>query len=218
MPIAFGASMLFDPAYPPQYKPPYDSPIEDLFAKYFLHYAVAGIEFKPQYPIQTLCGDFIVDFLIVDSAGRRIGIECDDKEFNDLSRDEWRDGMILGDAHLDAIYRFRGQDLRYAWEDVMYFLCSLEPTVYDACAPRNLHVLSSEEVRESTQNLHREFYSFRYRDNVIPVDFSAVARRRDLPLEQRNFWQTAFYFAASIGGGSLDEVIQRFRKPTVVRH
>lgn len=205
--------MLFDTSYPPQYKPPYDSPIEDLFAEYFLRYAAAGIAFEPQHSVHTLCGTFIVDFLIVDAAGRRIGIECDGKEFHDLSRDEWRDGMILGDEHLDAMYRFRGQDLHYSMDDVMYFLYSMEPSVFDPCAPRKLQVLSSEEVRESTQDLHREFYSFGYRDSEISGDFSAVARRRDLPGDRRNFWQAAYRFAASVGGGSLDEVVQRFRKP-----
>lgn len=206
--------MLSDTAHHPQYTPPYDSPIEDHFAKQFLRYAAAGIAFEPQYTVHTLCGTFIVDFLIVDAAGRRIGIECDGKEFHDLSRDEWRDGMILGDAHIDAIYRFRGQDLHYAWEDVMYFLCSMEPSVFDPCAPRNLHVLSSDEVRENMQDLYQEFYSFRYRDSEISGDFSAIVRQRVLPGNRRSFWQAAYRFAARIGGGPLDEVMQRFRNPT----
>lgn len=96
----------------------------------------------------------------------------------------------------------------------MYFLCSMEPSVFVARAPRNLQVLSSEEVREMTQDLHREFYSFGYpRDGEISGDFRAVARRRDLPGDQRHFWQAAYRFAASVGGGPLDEVVQRFRKP-----
>ncbi|KGG83748.1 hypothetical protein [Comamonas thiooxydans] len=206
--------MLFDTAYPPQYKPPYDSPIEDLFAKHFLRYAAAEISFEPQHPVHTLCGTFVIDFLIVDADGRRVGIECDGKEFHDLSRDEWRDGMILGGGHLDAMYRFRGQDIHYAWEDVMYFLCCMEPSVFASRAPHNLKVLSSNEVCESMQDLHREFYSFRYcHDSEGSGDFHAVARRRDLPGDQRYFWQAAYRFAVSVGGGSLDEVVQRFRNP-----
>lgn len=205
---------MLDPAYPTQYKPPYDSPIDDLFAQHFLRYAAAGISFEPKYPAHTLCGIFVVDFLIADGNGRRIGIECDGREFHDLSRDEWRDGMILGEEHLDAIYRFRGQDLHHAWEDVMYFLCSMEPTVFACNAPRNLQVLSSEEVRKSMQDLHREFYSFGSpRDSESFCNFHAFARRRDSPGDRRYFWQTAYRFAASVGGGPLDEVMQRFRKP-----
>ncbi|MEJ5152844.1 hypothetical protein [Comamonas sp. MYb396] len=204
--------MLFDTAHPPQYNPPYENATDDLFARHFLRYAAAGISFEPQHGMQTLCGDFIIDFLVVDHEGRHIGIECDGKESHDLSRDEWRDGMILGEKHLDAIYRFRGQDLHYAWEDVMYFLFSMEPTIFATNAPLNLEVLISEEVRESTQDRYREFYSFRYpQECKIPCDFLSIARRRDLPGDRRNFWQTAYHFAASIGGGPLDEVIHRFR-------
>lgn len=206
--------MMFNTAHPPQYAPPYDSPIEDLFAKHFLRYAAAGITFEPQYSVHTLCGTFIVDFLIVDAGGRRIGIECDGKDFHDLARDEWRDGMILGDVHIDAIYRFRGRDLHHAWEDVMYFLCSMEPSVFDPWAPRNLHVLSSDEVRENARDPHREFYAFGYRDREIAGDFTAIARRQDLPASRRSFWQAAYRFAVRIGGGPLDEVMQRFRTPT----
>jgi hypothetical protein len=212
-PPTLGVSILFDTTNYPQYKPPYDSPIEDLFAKYFVHYAAAGIAFEPQYPVHTLCGTFIIDFLIKDTAGRRIGIECDGKDFHDLSRDEWRDGMILGEAHIDVMYRFRGQDLRYSWEDILYFLCSMEPGIFDPCAPRNLHVLSSDEIRESTQDLYRESYFFSYRDSNLSGNFSAIARRRILPPHRRSFWQAAYRFATSVGGGPLDEVIARFRDP-----
>ncbi|WP_338496606.1 hypothetical protein [Delftia tsuruhatensis] len=209
--------MLFDTEYSPQYKPPYESPIEDLFAQHFLRYAAAGILFKPQHAVHTLCGTFIVDFLILDQNGRRVGIECDGKEFHDRSRDEWRDGMILGEAHLDAMYRFRGQDLHYACEDVMYFLCRMEPSVFAPSAPRNLQVLSSEEARDITQDLHREFYSFGYpRDSERAGDFNAVARRRDLPEDRRQFWKAAYRFAVSFGGGPLDEVVYQFRKTAAI--
>jgi hypothetical protein len=90
----------------------------------------------------------------------------------------------------------------------------MEPSIFDTRASSSLLVISSNEVQESMQDMHREFYSFRYRDCEIGSDFSAVARRRDLPQNRRNFWQAAYYFASRIGGGSLDEVMRRFRNRT----
>src|SRR6185437_14036254 len=131
---------------PPIYQPPYDSPIEDQFAQHYVKYAGDDVAMSPQVKIKTICGTFIVDFVLTTPAGCRVGIECDGKEYHDASRDEWRDAMVLGDHHLDAMYRIRGSDITYHLDDVLYLLSVLEPNLFAPRATGNLKVLASQEI------------------------------------------------------------------------
>lgn len=67
---------------PPIYSPPYASPIENDFAWHIVKYLDESVSLLNQYPVETICGLFIVDFVAVTSEGRRVGFECDGKEFH----------------------------------------------------------------------------------------------------------------------------------------
>jgi len=197
---------------PPTYSPPYDSPIEDSFALCYVKYAAPDIDFIPQFKVNTLCGTFIVDFALIGQSGYRIGVECDGKDFHEESRDEWRDAMILGENHIDAIYRVRGCDIQHHIEDVLFLLAELEPNLFDARAVLNLSVLASPEVKELPRAHWIDQYKFHYRNESDIGFFKLEARRCVVPATQRRFWQTAYRYALSMGGGKLDDVISSYRK------
>jgi hypothetical protein len=197
---------------PPTYSPPYNSPIEDFFALCYVKYAAPDIDFIPQFKVNTLCGTFIVDFALIDQSGYRIGVECDGKDFHEESRDEWRDAMILGENHIDAIYRVRGSDIQHHIEDVLFLLAELEPNLFDARAILNLSVLASLEVKELPWAHCIDQYRFHYCNDSDIGFFKLEARRRVVPATQRRFWQTAYRYALSMGGGKLDDVISSYRK------
>lgn len=193
------------------YAPPYDSPIEDKFAHHYVKYASGDVDMNPQFEVTTLCGRFIIDFVLSTSDGRRVGIECDGQEFHDESRDEWRDAMILGEGHVDAIYRLRGSDITYYIEDILYLMAVLEPYLFSIRATENLKVLASSEIQELPKSHCKDLYHFKYRNGVDVGGFRVETRRRVVPTGQRRFWQSAYRFAESIGGGTLDDVMGKYR-------
>ena len=193
------------------YDPPYDSPIEDLFVRHYEKYAGPAVEFVAQKEVDTICGRFILDFLIKDEAGYRVGIECDGKEFHEESRDEWRDAMILGDGYVDVIYRLRGREINFYIEDILLLLAELEPTIFRDRAQANLGVLASPEIKELEKDHSRDRYHFMYRNGDDKGFFRLEARRRSVPPGERRFWQTAYSYAKEAGGGKLDDVIRNYR-------
>lgn len=197
---------------PATYSPPYDSPIEDSFALHYVKYAAPDIDLIPQFKVNTLCGTFIVDFALIDKSGYRVGVECDGKKFHEESHDEWRDAMILGENHLDAIYRIRGSDIHYYIEDVLFLLAALEPNQFNVRAASNLRGLASPEAQEVPKGHGIDQYKFRYRNGNDIGFFNVEARRRAVPATQRRFWQAAHSYAVSIGGGKLDTVISSYRE------
>jgi len=142
------------------YTPPYDSPIEDRFALHYVKYASEEVDMAPQFEVATLCGHFIIDFVLTTSEGYRVGIECDGREYHDQSRDEWRDAMILGESHVDAIYRLRGSDITYYIEDILYLMAVLDPHLFSDRATENLKVLASTEIRQFPKRHSKDRYHF----------------------------------------------------------
>jgi hypothetical protein len=193
------------------YNPPYDSPIEDIFARNYVKYSSETVEFIPQYQVNTLCGLFILDFVVIDKNGYKVGIECDGKDFHDTSRDEWRDAMILGEEKIDVIYRLRGGDINYYIEDILYLLVNLEPCLFTPRAMKNLEVLASSEVKVIKKDHLHENFHFKYLNEDDLGYFHIENRRRIVPINQRRFWQSAYRYAVSIGGGKLNDVMSSYR-------
>jgi hypothetical protein len=196
---------------PITYAPPYDSPIEDEFALHFSRYAAETTSMEPQFQVNTICGLFILDFLITTPNGHRIGIECDGKEFHNESRDEWRDGMILGGAHADTIYRLRGADIHHRIEDVLMVLCTLEPGLFNSRARARLRTLASDEALQMSANTEQDVYSALIASEGNMGTLRIEARRRIIPLGQRRFWMTAYKFAVAHNGGNLDDLMATYR-------
>ena len=195
------------------YDPPYDSPIEDKFAYNFVKYAALDCSLVNQHPVETICGKFIIDFVIVSNNGKHIGVECDGKDFHDASRDEWRDAMIIGDGHLDVIYRIKGEDITYQIENVLYLMANIDQTAFSDRALINLKILTSANSTKRSENFNQNMPSV-----VVEIDDSnnlhcvlLDRRTKEISPGRRQFWMAAYKFASSIGGGDLDEVIMKYR-------
>lgn len=197
------------PRVPSYYSPPYDSPIEDAFAYAVTKYLGGDVLLETQVAVATICGRFVMDFVVSSPTAGRIGIECDGRDYHDEHRDEWRDASILGGKHVDSMYRLRGSDITYHLDDVLYILCQLEPGLFSARGLMNLRVLASDEAKVKSFERSNDWHHIRY---VSDEDGSLLVetRRRIVPDGQRRFWQTAFRFAESIGGGDLEEVMRRY--------
>lgn len=196
-----------------EYIPPYDSPIENLFAFHFCHYARDDIEMIPQYAVETICGRFVLDFLLIDKSGYKVGVECDGRDFHNEYRDEWRDAMILGDNHLQAIYRLRGCDITYSIEDILYIMNELEPEYFNDRAKSNLSVLVSDKVQKIKFSTTEDHYFYHtLTDDGLMKAFDLRVRRNDAENSERKFWISAYNFAQKLGGGSLDDVMKCYAK------
>lgn len=195
----------------PIYSPPYDSPLEDDFAYHITKYLEPTISLIPQYEVKTICGIFRLDFM-VDTLSGKIGFECDGKDFHDVSRDEWRDSMILGSKGVDAIYRMRGQDLYYHINDILYFISRWNPELFSHRGLVNLHTLASDAVRTNSEEYSQCVAFIRYQEDEDQVPIDMIVSKRFIENSGAyQFLQTAYNFAQSVGGGNLDDVISKYR-------
>jgi very-short-patch-repair endonuclease len=110
-----------------------ESPIEERLLNHIEKYIRGGIEIHPQYAVQTISGDFRIDF-VLSSANRKIAIECDGIEFHtkndDDWYDEWRDVLILFQSEVDTIYRVKGKDIFLNIIDIVYFIGEQEQEIF----------------------------------------------------------------------------------------
>lgn len=200
------------PTYPPTYPPQYESPLEEDFTYHLTKYLDPTISLTPQFEVKTICGTFRIDFVAHGSAGL-IGFECDGKDFHDFSRDEWRDAMILGSKGVDAIYRLRGSDLFYHIDDILHFISRWNPELFSQRGLLNLETLASDAVRSDSEEYSKSVAFIRYQEEESQVPIDVIIRRRFLHGDnsKRQFLETAYSFALSVGGGNLDDVISQYR-------
>ena len=197
------------------YSPPYDSPIEDMFACHLSKFIAKNIVAKTQVPVDTICGCFILDFVFESPRIGKIAIECDGRDFHNESRDEWRDAMILGEKVVDKIYRIRGSDIIYHIYDVLYCISSLESDFMSESGVLNLHSLATSAAKSLNFSRKCDFYSIRYPKNEDDDVYSSLKlEKREvwIPKGERRFWQAAYNYAVSMGGGCLDDVIANYRR------
>jgi len=207
---------------PPPYDPPYDSPLEDDFAWSLSKYIDRDVALFKQFDTPTICGDFRIDFVAVAATGYKVAYECDGADFHEDSRDEWRDAMILGAGHVDSIVRLRGQDIHHRTNDALLVASRWDPQIYSDRAKHILNRLASQRSREFDASDDRCTAIISYPDEsknpASPLYIRLFRRSRVNPRGViRQFWQAAFRFAQSVGGGNLDDVIQQYRnrKPEV---
>lgn len=108
-----------------------ESPIEEIFAREISSKVKPEVKATTQYEL-TACGiSFRMDF-VLEYEGRKIGIECDGKEFHNYAKDLWRDAIILGDEKLDAIYRFSGKEIIGKIDACIYIMYFNDREFFDA--------------------------------------------------------------------------------------
>lgn len=192
----------------PLYDPPYESPLEDLFAYNIVNYLDESVNFQKQVEVETICGTFRIDF-VASHEGKKVAFECDGKDFHDLSRDEWRDTMILGAGVVEEIYRLRGSDIQYHLEDCLYLISQREPDFFSERGHINLERLASDAAKSPGQT-HIDDTSI-----IILYDrhLAAIVRHYSTAViaTEGTFLSDTYKFAREYGGGELDEVIVAWR-------
>ena len=202
------------------YEPPYDSPLEDQFAWKLSKYLRPGTTLEKQVPVRTICGTFRIDLVATTSSACRIAYECDGAEFHDAGRDQWRDAMILGAEAVDAIVRLRGSDLTYHQDDVLLLLAKWDPELFSERSFAVLARLASEPAknhRHDSATSAMITYWAESESRTNPLHVFLVRSNRRVPSGLHEFWQTAFGFAKSLGGGDLDAIIAQWRQEQAFR-
>ncbi|MEN9433163.1 MAG: hypothetical protein RLZZ422_752 [Pseudomonadota bacterium] len=192
------------------YLPPYDSPIEDIFAWNMSKYISTDATMSAQVPVSTIGGNFILDFVLEHPNLNKVVVECDGEEFHDIHKDEWRDAMILGSGYAEAIYRIRGSDINYHMNDVLFIMSHIHPEIISNRGSINLNVLATKQAKSLDISDRQDEYVLNYDEEEIKNSHLLLTvRRHRIPKGQRRYWKTAYDFAVSVGGGSLDELMKK---------
>jgi hypothetical protein len=205
------------------YEPPYDSPIEAIFAWNLGKYINPDLKLDKQIEVNTPWGIFILDF-VVECESERIAFECDGKDFHDVERDEWRDAVILGEGHVDTIYRLRGTDLVHRAEDCLFIISHLEPQIFSNKGRANLETLANDYVKESLarklsfdNNLAKGtrlmVFECSPRSEYFSPPFICILREsRHIPDGEISIWESKYTYALKNKGMSLDGLIEEYNK------
>lgn len=197
----------------PAFSPPYDSPIEDRFAYHAVKYLSPSLDFEPQHRVPTQWGQFSLDFA-ARCGNKTIGIECDGRDYHqgdDAERDDWRDAIILGASHVDAMYRLRGSDIVRHPSDLLYMMSRVDPRFFSDRGRQCLKKLASpaaEDRAVAFGNIGTALVSYRGDCGISHL----IIERRYVPKQKPSDWYDhhrlfdLYQFAEEYGAARLDEV------------
>ena len=171
------------------------------------------VKVVPQWEIETIGGKFRADFLVANKS-RFIIIECDGKDYHDRDRDEWRDAMILGTGKIDAVYRLRGRDIWYHRDELFFILANWEPAIFRLGLAQKLSRVASEKLVSSKCWEKGAIALHTYLDSSefnVTLWLERRCRITTLDIGEMQFWSRLFKFAQECGGGSLDEIMEKWR-------
>jgi hypothetical protein len=134
---------------------PCDSPIEDIFYYEFQKCVATLAVTSRQFECPTPDGTFYLDFLVA-SGSRRVGFECDGKDFHDRLRDRARDRAIVDAGHAHRIYRLRGHDIWHHLHDALDLIRVRDRSLF---SERGHHIIEALASREPE---HRDEIPDRY--------------------------------------------------------
>ena len=125
-----------------------ESQIEDDFLRCFYKVKADSVVVTGQSICITSKGRYRLDFAL--QAGlRKIGFECDGKQFHDVAKDEIRDDAILETGNVDVIYRAPGKSLWFHTYELLDLLRFVEPDLFSFRGIRLLdQVLQDDTKRE----------------------------------------------------------------------
>ena len=126
--------------------------IQEIFSWNFRKFASDEVAVRSQEEFRTPVGLFRVDFVISHLTGRRkIGIECDGKDFHSAARDSKRDLAIVSTGALNRIYRISGRDIVAKIHDVLHLLSWQEPWLLSEGGQLNVEHLSAPHYLRSDE-------------------------------------------------------------------
>jgi|SRR6185437_9571179 hypothetical protein len=109
----------------------YESPAEECLGERLRPGMCPRATFQTQVWVNTDAGQFRLDILLTDPAGRRIAIEVDGKNFHDARLDHWRTIFILAAKQADVLYRVAASRLKNDLGDVLADLAFMEPKCFN---------------------------------------------------------------------------------------
>lgn len=186
-----------------------ESPIEDWFWDGLQKYVSDDVTVLWQEPVDTICGSFRLDMLLLLPGGHSLGLEFDGKDHHDPYRDEWRDAMILGTGDVDSIVRLRGTDIKHCLAELLAILGNWYRDIFSS---RGRFVLQQLSPRVPDWIEHdsgaESFIVFLGEDCTIPHNVSV--KRSGFGVAKMSHAKYLFDYAKQMGGGDLDEVIRSF--------
>jgi very-short-patch-repair endonuclease len=187
-----------------------ESPLEELFIYQLEKHLSHLTEIIPQFEVQTLAGCYRLDFVVTVN-GRKIGFECDGKNFHDEWRDEWRDGLILGTETIETIYRFRGTDLYRYLDDCIYIIYHFDNDLFNERYLSLFPNLISEQLKEKIQtgieDIEGVKLSYPMRDrfgNKVGWTQLSIERRT---IKRKGHWEVLFGYAVNNPSLTLKELM-----------
>jgi len=188
---------------------PFDSPIEDLFASACFAHLDAKVTIEPQCEVSSKHGLFFIDFVLMNE-NKRIGVECDGKDYHHFLRDELRDAILLGEGHLTTIYHFRGCDLVYHPGDCAWLMSLLDRNMFSERGKLHLAKLRTLETDKLLGDLVR---SESLRFDIAEEEHTFWALRRSTQAatcfeNEPYYWKRLYQFANQYPSTSLDVLLE----------
>jgi hypothetical protein len=137
---------------------PCNSPIENIFYADVQKRTAPEARISRQAECPTCIGTFYLDFL-VEVRGRRVGFECDGKDFHESVRDSGRDRAIIDAGHAHRIYRLRGYDICFHLHDALDLVRVRDRSLFSKRGHLNIEALATREGehRDESRNLASGF-------------------------------------------------------------
>ena len=169
---------------------PFESPLEKKFAAQIVEYLKPNIIFKNQVEVETICGNFRLDFLAETSSGK-IAFECDGKNFHDPHAriyDFWRDAAILAENHVDGIYRILLSNRKRHITDSLFIISQLDQTLFHPTGITTLQKSASKYAKAALRQAEQSVSGKSNFKNVLPIiiDYSAAGNQNEKHSETEN--------------------------------
>ena len=107
-----------------------ESPIEAILEHALAKFLLGSMKIIRQFKVQADRRIFRMDMVVETPAGKRIGFECDGKDFHDRETDSRRDSLILRTGAVQEICRIPGHAINYRLEDTLYALSLWYPQIF----------------------------------------------------------------------------------------
>lgn len=116
---------------------PCDSPIEDIFYYEFQKVRADKLRILRQFECPTPLAIYRLDFF-VEINTRRVGFECDGRDYHEEERDSARDTAIIKAGWVDRIYRIRGRDIFRHIPVAFDIIQERDPTLFSERGRKNI--------------------------------------------------------------------------------
>jgi hypothetical protein len=118
----------------------------------------------------------------------------------------------------NEVYRIRGSDITYRLKEVLLVMVFWSPQFFTDRAKHVLSRICDQHIVNNLPNCSDSSYIASYYDEAEESLSQLRMERRHNYISdgQRQFWQSAYSHALSMGGGKLDDVMLSFKKVTLL--